>query len=486
MKKAMFAFIAMSAFAQDKTDALARILEENGTITAADLASVEHTAPQDRATVLTAILVQKGVLSQNDVARLDIQPASGPAAVPARVAIQQGPAGPVSAQGAAPEVTTQSHLPVTFYGTLLLNSVYDTAAMNITDIPLFTGKQAADSLGNDKTFSMTARQTRLGLRLADPADIGGARLSGQVEIDFLGGDAPFGNGDNMALPRLRLAFGRMDWKRFSLEAGQDWSIFAPLNPTSLAEYAIPSLSASGNPWIRMPQIRLEAHGSIGAEMNILAQFAAIDPNVGDYNTNTFSAAQVPGIGERGRAPGAEARLAFTSKQHDRDFTIGLSGHYTHGKNSGTIGDITRQISVNSWGAAIDFTLPFTKRFNLTGELYTGRELGIFSVTSGEAIQAAGVFGDRGVRSSGGWAQAQFDLARRWQLNLAYGIDDPNVRDILIGSRTRNQSYMGNVIYKFTQNLTIAWEYRRLLTDFRNQLFANERGDTANLAFGYMF
>jgi len=339
---------------------------------------------------------------------------------------------------------------------------------------------------NDKTFSVTARQTRFGLRFADPNEIGGAHLNGQLEVDFLGGEAPFGNGENMALPRLRLVLGRMDWKGFSLEARQDWSIFAPLNPTSLAEYAIPALSASGNPWIRMPQIRLEAHGSIGAGMNLLAQLAAIDPNVGDYNTAVFSAAQVPGIGERGRAPGAEARLAFTSKRDDRDFTIGFSGHYAHGKNSGAVGNITEQIPVNSWGAAVDFTLPFTKRFNLTGELYTGRELGIFSVTSGEAIQAVGVFGDRGVRSSGGWTQAQFDLARKWQLNLAYGIDSPNVRDILIGSRTRNQSYMGNVMYKFTPSFTIAWEYRRMLSDFRNQVFGNERGDTANLAFAYMF
>jgi hypothetical protein len=493
MKMAVFAVIAMSAFAQDKTDALARMLQEKGTITAADFARIENATPQDRVMVLTAILEQKGVLSQSDVARLEPRPVDGVPTLPASVsvpvqatALQQTPTGPAAAQSAAPEATTQSRFPVTFYGTLLLNSVYDTAAMNITDIPLFTDKQGADALGNDKTYSMTARQTRLGLRFADPADIGGAHLSGQVEVDFLGGEAPFGNGVNMDLLRLRLAYGRMDWKNVSLEAGQDWSIFAPLNPTSLAEYAIPALSASGNPWIRMPQLRLDAHGSMGGGMNILAQFAAIDPNMGDYDTATFSAARVPGIGERGRAPGAEVRLAITGKRDDRDFTIGLSGHYTHGKNSGTVGDITEQIPVNAWGAAVDFMLPFTKKFNLSGELYTGRELGIFSVTSGEAIQAVGVFGDRGVRSSGGWTQAQFDLARKWQLNLAYGIDDPNAHDILVGSRTRNQSYMGNIMYKYTPNFTIAWEYRRMLTDFRNQVFANERGDTANLAFAYIF
>jgi hypothetical protein len=46
--------------------------------------------------------------------------------------------------------------------------------------------------------------------------------------------------------------------------------------------------------------------------------------------------------------------------------------------------------------------------------------------------------------------------------------------------------MGNLMYNLTSNVTFAWEYRRLLTDFRNQPFANERGDHVNLAIVYMF
>jgi hypothetical protein len=496
MKPAVLVFIALGALAQDRTEALARILAEKGTITAAELARLEGAAPSDRVVLLEDILQQKGILTSSDVARLGPQAPGGnisasQLAPAAAVAVQQSPvprtttAGPTTRPD-APPVTAESHFPVTVYGTLLLNSAFDTASMNITDIPLFTGKQGSDALGDDKAFAMTARQSRFGLRYQSQSDVAGARLSGQVEVDFLGGKAPFGNGVNMDLLRLRLAFGRLDWKNFSFEAGQDWSIFAPLNPTSLAEYAIPSLSASGNPWIRMPQIRGEARGSVGEGVNLLAQFAAIDPNMGDYSTTTFSATRAPGVGERGRAPGAELRLALSRKHDDRDYTIGVSGHYAHGKNSGTVGTITEQIPVDSWGAAIDFTLPFTKRFNLTGELYTGRALGIFSVASGEAIQPVGTFGDRGVRSSGGWTQAQFNFTQKWQANLAYGIDDPNVRDVSPGSRTRNQSYMGNIMYKYTPHFTIAWEYRRMLTDFRNQASANERGDAANLALAYLF
>jgi hypothetical protein len=46
--------------------------------------------------------------------------------------------------------------------------------------------------------------------------------------------------------------------------------------------------------------------------------------------------------------------------------------------------------------------------------------------------------------------------------------------------------MGNVIFKLTPGFNTALEYRRLLTDYRNQPYANERGDHINLAIGYIF
>jgi len=474
MKIAFVVLFAISAFAQDSASVLARILAEKGTITAAELARVEAAPPSDRVGALAALLQQKGLLSATEVARI----------APAAPATQ--PAPPRTAESAAPAVTAQSRFPVTVYGTLLMNSVYDTALMNITDIPLFTGKQGADALGNDRSYSMTARQSRIGLKYESDREIMGAKLSGTVEVDFFGGKAPYGNGVDMDLLRLRLAYGRLDWHNFAIEAGQDWAIFAPLNPTSYAEFAIPSMSASGNPWIRLPQIRVEAHGSLSDNVSLLGQFAAMDPDMGDYNTAVFASTRPPGVGERGRAPAAEARFALTDKYDGRDFTIGVSGHYAHGKNAGIVGGIAEQLSLDSWGAAIDYNLPVTKKFALSGEAYTGRGLGIFSVTAGQAIEPVGVFGDRGVRARGGWAQAQFSFNPKWQVNAVYGVEDPNVRDILVGSRTRNQSYMGNVIYKYTAHALVAWEYRRILTDFRNQILSNERGNTVNLALAYIF
>lgn len=71
-------------------------------------------------------------------------------------------------------------------------------------------------------------------------------------------------------------------------------------------------------------------------------------------------------------------------------------------------------------------------------------------------------------SRGGWAQAQFNFTKQWQLNLAYGIDAPQANELPVGNRSRNQQYMANIIDKLTKNINASVEYRRILTDFRNR------------------
>lgn len=477
---AVVALNALVAFAaDDPATTLARILAEKGTLSSADLARVESAAAAQKVDVLTSVLAEKGLLTAGDLARL------GRTAPESVVAQQPRPSAPPKVETSSPPVVSQSKSPVTVYGTLLFNAFYDTSLTNIQDIPLFAGKQGSDALGNDKSFGMTARQTRIGMRYTGP-QVAGARISGQAEVDFLGGKAAFGNGINMDLVRLRLAFGRLDWKNFSLEAGQDWSVFAPLNPTTLAEFAIPGLSASGNPWIRMPQLRADFHNDLSDTTRIQFQVAAIDPDMGDYNTAVFSSGRTPGIGERGRYPGVDSRLGLTTKADSRDFAFGVSTHYARGKNAGVVGSNTLHTPVDSWGAAIDYSLPVTKALVFSGEWFVGRALGIFSVASGEAVLPMGTPGQNGVDSRGGWSQLQFNFNPKWQANVSYGIDAEGNRKLRVGDRNKNQTYVGNIIYKFTPNVNFAWEWRRFLTNWKDQRSANEIGDHFNLGVAYIF
>jgi hypothetical protein len=471
----------------DPTVVLAQILGAKGTITAAEVASVGGAAATGRMSILTSILQRKGLLDESDIAQVRNGTrvstptiAQAPAPQPAALRSPTGASATVDIP-----VTTKEQVAVSLYGTLLLNAFYNTAATNIQDIPLAATKQGSDPTGGDKNFGMTARQTRIGLRL-HKANVARATLSGEFEFDLLGGKTPLANGINMDIFRLRLAYGRLDWQHAAFEAGQDWSIFSPLNPTSYAGYAIPDFSESGNPWIRTPQIRGEFTRGPKDATHWLLQVAALDPNVGDNPLTPFSTSRQPGIGERGRMPALESRVAWTYRAEQRDFTIGLSGHYGRGKNFGIVNGVSRFPPVDSWGVCLDYSLPFSRRFKLTGEAFEGRALGIFSVTGGETIGVAGGLGEHGVESRGGWIQAQFDLTHRLQLNLGYGLEVPNASQLPVGSRSRNQTYMGNLIYNLTPNVVFASEYRRLLTDYRNQAFANERGDHVNLAVGYIF
>jgi len=307
---------ATLAWPQSPSRELARLLQEKGLISQSDLSRVEQLDAEQGVRLLTSILQEKGLIDGTEAARVQ----SGVEAVAANTrptvqsqsvaAVAQPPQRKTApAEGS---VTAQSKFPVTIYGTLLWNSFYNTAASNNTDIPLYASPNAPGPVEN---FGMTARQTRLGLRYQGP-EIGGARLSGQVETDFFGGNSALANGINMDMLRLRLAFGRLDWTNFSLEAGQDWVIFAPLNPTSLAEFAIPAMSGSGNLWIRSPQIRTEWRHDLGQGRRVLWQLAALDPNVGD-NPVAFATLRQPKAGELGRGPAVESRVEVAIPFGDR-------------------------------------------------------------------------------------------------------------------------------------------------------------------------
>ena len=175
-------------------------------------------------------------------------------------------------------MTTVSKIPVKIYGSILFNANYVDRGANTNDIPLFAQRRDASNDQDHQNFNMTARQTRFGLRYEGKI-FEDAKLTGVFEFDLLGGKPAFANGVNFDIFRVRLAYGRIDWANDSLEAGQDWAVFSPLNPTTLASYAIPGFSTSGNLWNRIPQIRYEHRE--GKESKFIFTAAVLDPNAGD-------------------------------------------------------------------------------------------------------------------------------------------------------------------------------------------------------------
>jgi hypothetical protein len=98
-------------------------------------------------------------------------------------------------------------------------------------------------------MSASVRQTRIGFA-ADGPTIGSARTNAVVAMDFFGGIPGFQTGQVMGLPRLLVAFARIEGARSAVEVGQDQVILAPRDPTSLAALAFPLLFRSGNLYLR--------------------------------------------------------------------------------------------------------------------------------------------------------------------------------------------------------------------------------------------
>jgi hypothetical protein len=507
-----FVAIAPQGFAQQRDSersALVRLLQEKGIITEQEASRISDSGPAGQADRrLAELLLSKGVISRQeyDQAFAAPRPVSSPSdpneprlataaahiPEPTKETAPGNATTPGTTRSVQPQadgsMTTVSKIPVKIYGSILFNGNYVSHGANTIDIPLFPQKRGTSPDQNHQNFNTTLRQTRFGLRYEGQI-FESAKLTGVFEFDLLGGKPAFANGANFDIFRVRLAYGRIDWKNDSLEAGQDWAVFSPLNPTSLASYAIPGFSTSGNLWNRMPQIRYEHRK--GEKAKFIFTTALLDPNAGDNAGNP--AVRVIGLGERGSMPSFETRLGFTAPSHGRESSAGVSGHYSRllGVSGNPVGTTVRS-PIDSYGVSVDANLWLSSGFRFTAEAFHGRALGIFS---GNIAQTAAVIGGRarGINSSGGWLELHGEAPTGYQgtlksvsANFGYGIEDNRDQDLVVGLRKRNQTYMMNGQYKVSPNFTVALEYRRVLTDWFGEPASNQKLNWASLGFLYSF
>lgn len=194
--------------------------------------------------------------------------------------------------GPSPVWAEEKVLEIKPYGFILVNAQYNDKIP--TDIPVKTA--LTDTVSN---FLITARQTRFGFKMTYEATW---KIAGQIELDFWGLKGSGSNGAAMqSAPRLRLANFKITKENVTFLFGQDWTIFAPLNPTSWAHVSIPEFSSSGNLWNRFPQIRGEYKAKIGENNSLLLQGALLRPLGADVTPAVTQAEQM-GAGELAGLP----------------------------------------------------------------------------------------------------------------------------------------------------------------------------------------
>lgn len=356
------------------------------------------------------------------------------------------------------KVESVSTLRVRLFGTIHSHLFTNSGEANWLDLPnLVPARVPGVTPGS---FSATLRQSRLGL-VVDGPTVGGLRASGTVVADFFGGIPGFQTGQPMGLPRLLVAFARLDGERTAALVGQDHVVLAPRDPTSLASFAFPALFRSGNLYLRAPQARLERTLAPGVRIT----GAILAPVGGDLAGEDYRFVPPALGGERSRRPALQAHLGYTRASQDasRALELGISGHHGWERQGEHLAD--------SWAAAVDFA---ARRdwLGVAGEAFRGENVDAFGGATGLPARAAG-----------GWIEVRFLPADRWSLNVGAGVDRV-ARTVPALPRTRNRGGYANAIVAVTPELRASLEYQWLGT--RPGQGAERRNHHLAWVFAYEF
>jgi len=336
---------------------------------------------------------------------------------------------------------------VKLYGYIKLDAAYDDSTVNPGNFARWVESESV--LDHDSQFSMTANQTRVGLRISNPA-AGRITTHGKLEVDFYG----TGASENKSGLMLRHAYVAFAWPDKNLEvlAGQTADIISPL--------AAPTVNYSASWWqgnigYRRAQIRVtkgfELSGTSKLEVTAGPTRTISDTTFGGGSIDSGADAAVPTI--QGRVG-----LSF-QRAEGESVTVGVSGHWGKEDQHTTdaFGTITGHLSVDTWSANLDVRIPVSDSLLLQGEWFHGENLNAF----------LGGIGQKGeIEVTGGWIAATITPGPKWRINLGGGIDDPVDDDLTVSeARTWNGVLFANADHSLTPDLTVAFELMFLRTRY---------------------
>jgi hypothetical protein len=385
------------------------------------------------------------------------------------------------------KIESGSKYRVRLSGIVLLDMFGVRGSLDSVDVPeIAVQRQPFESAGS---LGGSLRQSQIGLEAFGP-EILGAHTSANIRFDFAGGFPNEPNGVSEGLVRLRTGTIRFDWKNTSVIAGQDYLFFVPLAPTSMASLAVPALSYSGNLWSWTPQIRVEHRialsdrSSLSLEAGILDSFSGDLPGAGAVD-------RYPSWGEMSGLPAFAGRVAWTHALFGQNLSVGTGGYF--GRQFWGFGR-----HVNGWVSTTDVTLPLGKIVEFSGMFFRGSALGGLGgaigqdvLFSGSLVNPAATF--VGLDSMGGWAQLKFKLRPNFEVNGAFGEDNPFASELrkypasasYYGSLfSRNLSPFANFIYRPRSDVVLSLEYRYLRTSVFGS--GSNTANIVNASVGYLF
>jgi hypothetical protein len=372
-----------------------------------------------------------------------------------------------SSSGAGTVASVISDFKFKPYGFIKLDGSYDDSKIYPSSgnfslyVPSELSSDKDKTSHNDNNFSMTGRQTQVGLYILAPETYAWV-AKGRIEIDFYGDGTQH---ENKADPLLRQAYVELTRGKFGIIAGQTNDLISPLAPSTL-NYTVGW--AAGNIGYRRPQLRLTYTHPINEKNKLIGAFA-IARTTGTINEDLDIDSKTDG--EDVGYPTVQGRIAYATKLFaGKDSVFGISGHY--GKEEidwGLINPALHQKRMKSWSLNSDFEVPLTSRLSFKGEGFVGENLDDYF---GGILQ--GINSDKTkkeftsiIKSMGGWAQLTYQY-NKWKYNVGAGIDDPRNKQLSTGMRSRNTFYFGNFYYNLIPPVNLCLEYSHWETDYINK------------------
>jgi hypothetical protein len=222
--------------------------------------------------------------------------------------------------------------------------------------------------------------------------------------------------------------------------------------------------------------------------SLLFQGGILDSFTGDSPSDYYRAATA---GEKSGQPAYASRIAWSHRFFGQDLTAGFGGYYAR-QNWGF------NRNVDGWAGTTDLTVPLGHFFEWTGEFYRGRAVGGIGGGIEQSIVLTGPLTDPatrlfGLNSMGGWTQLKFKPKPKFEVNGAFGQDNPFANQINLFSAnssyydsfiSRNRSSFVNFIYQPRSDVLFSIEYRRI----RTFIFGGDslEANHVNFSLGYLF
>ncbi len=381
------------------------------------------------------------------------------------------------------KVETSSKYPLRLSGTLLLTSIFNSTNADNFNLPIVAAPRVPAT--PQGSLSETASQTILGLDASGPR-LWGAKSYADLNADFWGGTASTSYTAAAGAFRLRTFHARLEWPTRTLGVALDRPLISPWQPTSWVTLAEPALAWSGNLWAWSPQLVFK-QDAILHDFNF--GIGLIDPPApGAYTQGQASPTNLPSPSERSRQPGYESRIGFASSWRDHPLNVGAGGYYS--RQSYPYAN-----HVDAWAGSVDWDMVFSQAFRFSGQLYRGKAIGGLGGGAFKDYVSSSVehYLD-GLNAAGGWAQAKVTFSSWLEANLSAGLDNAYAADLRdsdqamgqgsYASLARNETLIGNLVYRPKSYLLLSTEFRQINSRSINGRAWQDR--VFGVATGYIF